>query len=1431
MNFTSYKCLQPVIGGLVLAAALACVAQAATGFYGYQPAPVSFVSGYDEPPITWSVALFSPTADLHGYRFKLSPSCERASFLNQTLTFNSTYLQRGREKKTLVPVTVDVPAYLAYRKEKKVEERFSSLVTRSITRPDQQRRSGGLGISVGLPKRLNKIFGEGGAGLRVSGFRKIMFSGRSQWTDGAESDLYRQSKFPSLSMEQIYRFDINGTIGSKIFVKVSEDSQQDIPLANRLIIRYKGDEDDILKSIEAGNTTLSLPRTRFVGYSQSIRGLFGVKAEAQVGRLTLIGIASQEQGSSERVSISPTGEEDAKYLRDYEYEEGRIFDLGYPEEFDPGDSVIKLFVYEGIDKRQETEDWLAAFLAVDPKSPGRFLGEDADYRNDSKNAVRQIDQTQYLFFSEPQNRKHYVVFNSNRRPGRVVGIYMEILKADGDTAIVGELETPLLLKLIYPASPNPDLRTWGLMWRNCYNIPTGVNAEDIDIKVFKGSRGNEGTANTFEFQEQEGRTQRLIEILGLDQYTDATGEKVPDGRFDERPEVFRPEWGLIIFPHRRPFANEPASVDARGNETIDLVPNVTKIYSYTSPTDKTDASQYYIQKVTKARSKSIRLGRPNIIEGSERVTVNGRPLQKGTDYTINYDFGQIEITADEYQNDPNADVDIQFEYAPFFAVQKKTLLGMRAEYVWSKDLEFGTTFLYKSDKAEDRKPRVGQETARAMVYALDGSWRTQAKFITNLVDALPLVETETPSTFRIEGELAQSLPNPNVDNVAYVDDFEAAQDQLSLGLQRTTWKQASIPATIDTNLVGRGKLLWHAPSKARDVTEIWDIDPKQGEGTIRTLRLVFRPDQTAGVTWAGTMRGFANRIDAKRLQLLELRARVNNNARGKLHIDIGQINEDVTNDGQPNTEDSKFSNSALEEEEDVGLDGLADVDEPGYDPDTLPDPSGDNWFFLGAGKCPLPSDQCREIINEKLWENNDSIYYEWLNGTEGNRSDLSWLGIPDDECLNRGGFQAFDAYFSYVIDFAHLDSFRVEESDKNDWWTYRIPVRDSAAIDTIITTLSPDGPLEPDWDAVYHVRVWFESEPGQVQNDTVEIAAWYFVQSNWQDSVVYGPNPDSTSFFVASVSEEDKTFRPPPGVEPYKDPNYNTTEAQRGLLLKFDDLDGDDTCIARKDLFEADQYTGYRNLEMYVYGGIDPVQAEQIQFFFRLGTSADNFYEQRRPVYHGWDERNHISFDFNDLTALKDAALKGRTRLEYGEIDTLSADGVYRVRGNPNINDIRFFEAGIVNLDSVNAISGELWLDELRVTEVRRDVGTAGRVAFNGTIADLGSYNFSYESTDAFFRGLSSTTRGGSAQNLGSGRTTTRISYGGSVNLDRFLPRSLGARLPVSVSQSKSTETPLLRTSSDIVLPEETRRKERSVSESGSLNISESFSRQGRNPL
>ncbi|HUU46788.1 MAG TPA: hypothetical protein VM118_13745, partial [Acidobacteriota bacterium] len=121
--------------------------------------------------------------------------------------------------------SLDLETYRSFRDLDRVKSGWNSSINALLGKTELQRR-GELRIGLALPSAVESIVGEGGAGLKVSGYRKILFSGRSQWTDKASTATVRQSKFPSLSMEQISKFTVEGTIGSKISVKVDQDSKR-----------------------------------------------------------------------------------------------------------------------------------------------------------------------------------------------------------------------------------------------------------------------------------------------------------------------------------------------------------------------------------------------------------------------------------------------------------------------------------------------------------------------------------------------------------------------------------------------------------------------------------------------------------------------------------------------------------------------------------------------------------------------------------------------------------------------------------------------------------------------------------------------------------------------------------------------------------------------------------------------------------------------------------------------------------------------------------------------------------------------------------------------------------------------------------------------------------------------------------------------------
>jgi Motility related/secretion protein len=1411
----------------------------------------SLIAPWFEPVNEFSAAL-EPRYQMNlGNEKLLTIPDSSCSYDSGSVTFEQEYYRLGKKKYKLIPMTVDARSYSLWRRDWTFNDRMNESLRRNMADPQRAGQRQGLGVNIQLPKRLDKIFGEGGAGLKVSGYQSIEFKGQSSWNDDVGSDQVPKTKFPDLLITQESRIDIAGNIGSKITVKVTQDTQSDIPLANRIQLRYKGDEDDILKVIEAGNTNLSIPSTQFVGYSQNISGLFGIKTEAQIGGLRLVGIASQEQGSSEKTSISPTGEESANYLRDYNYADGRIFDLFRPGEVQPGDSVTKLLIYEQ-EEQADKANRIVANLYVSPNSPDSFKGE-----KQGPIHVLQRNTTEYKFFSDPLNNQHIVVFSYAQSSSRTCGYFAQVVR-NGNVISFGNLKTTgtsdtITLKLlrVRESIASPASETWKLMWRNCYPAPPGVSVSDMEVKIIKGAPDQQGKENPEESQDEGGAANlnNYLAILGLDLHNSVEA-RVPDGKMDQgRREIFWSELGLIIFPNREPFNTDTTFAVDNGLRTPSLRAKVPSIYNYNSATEKTLKTEYYIQIATKTRASIIHLNRSNIIEGSERVIVNGQQLTKGTDYSIEYDFGKITLMSSAAL-DPNATINIDFEYAPFFAVQKKTLMGLRAEYDWSKDFSLGSTVLYKTDKAQDRKPRVGQETTKHVVYTFDADWRLKMPFVTKAINALPLIRTEAPSGLSISAEIAQSRPNPNVDGEAYIDDFEAAVEDISLGTSRTTFQLSSRPLNLDQNFV-RSKLVWFTPVNLPNHGDVYSSEAAPGQGVVRTMKMVFRPKtlDTAWaeivtgadtalspdtiravdtVSWAGITRYFGSRVDAARVQLFEMRAKIGVGMKGRLHFDFGRVSEDLDLYGAP--DGSGFSedidgNKKILDNEDTGLDGKKDnIEDPKKRRAGIVDPNGDNWFFEGSGICPIPGG-CINIP--------DSQKYDWINGTEGNYLANGERGVPDAEALSVDGFKQIDAYFSYVIDFADTGKFAVRNfvvpgselgPEESQWKTYQIPIMDSSFR---FDKVEPSQTDTANWAAVRHVRVWLESTPGQKTNDTLEIADWYFVQSNWQDSLISaGLSDKSTQFRVVSVSEEDNTFDPPPGVEPYKDPTSGVLEPQRGLELKFDDLEYQDTCLAYRDLLSGEMYSGYRRMKMYVHGTFETGDEGKVKFFFRVGRDGNNFYEYQRYVYEGWDARNAVDIDFNELTAFKDAQQKVTPIKEWGKIDAVDTVRGFRVKGNPSITQVQYFAAGVINdKDSLSDLTGSVWMDELRVSEVRRDAGTAGRVSVSGTMADFMSYSFSLVSKDAYFKELSSAPRGGS------GSTTTTLTSSVTMQAHKFLPPSWGASLPISVSYSKTVGTPVLRTNSDIVLPDSVRKAEQSIADNRNFSISESFSNKGKNPL
>lgn len=1385
--------------------------------------------------------------------------------------FSVTYTKLLRDDSKLTPVTSEYSSFLTRRLDSNLSRLKYESARGSLAKLQRNKAGGLFQISIPIPSRaFESIFGEGGASLKVSGYRKISFMGRSSWTDKPQTGFNKQSKFPTLQMEQIYRFDIEGTIGSKISVKVSQDSRNDIPLANKLILRYRGNDDDVLQTIEAGNTTLNLPSTKFLAYSTRVQGLFGIKATAKLADLSITAIASQEKGTTESIEISAGGSASAtRVVKDIQYRKNTIFDLGRkplirsltdyrdePDKYDfaVGDSITKLIVYIDDNTNDDAERFSRQFgiCYIDPTDTTSDDSTGVEWRKEGYFEVMEnID-----YFMNPT--EHYIHFTrSPLTSNDLMAIYMEVYReATGQIDTVGSIADTLRLKLIKPVSiTKANRHVWEYEWKNVYFLGgTNLELSELDVKIFRGTPI--GTAvDPDDLDNQNGVP--YMQILGLDGGNDY-GTGLPDGEIDRVVHVDE-ILGLLFFPTRHPF-NSRFVLDTLGDslvyipsgeipgQFVALQDSIPEIYNNPSPSIVQQSSGYYLAITTTGGGTSeISLNAANIIEGSEVVTWNGQRLTRGKDYRIDTDFGRLTLLDDKY-TDINSNLSIMFEKAPFFSLAKKSLFGTRFEYAPSTDFKAGATVLYKSDKSTNRKPKVGEETSKTLVWDADFRYRFENPVLTKVLNVLPFFSSESPSNMQIAAEVAQSRPNPNVDGQVYIDDFEGSRDNFSLGIFRGTWRHASKPVPIDDSLNIRGKIAWYNPYDQISINEIYpqrDIGTGEQAGT-NILEIQYKPvDQyirqnaddellidTLAVEPAQTWNGFMRNIpegavsQLAHVQLLEMRIQGDV---GIMHIDLGRITEDINGDGVLTNED-KDGFKVLDEGEDVGIDGLPDEQELGYDPDNgVTDPAGDNYYY--------DKDNSNDI-----WR---------INGTEGNGTepniDPDGGYIPDSEDEDNDGFELTNSYFSYKIDLSDSTQFEVVGTrNEYNWRTIRIPLRDPIAIDTIIG--------EPIWEEIQFARIWFDSASAQhLENPyRVRIADIDLVSTTWGDSLFIADSIRSgpVSFDVAVINDEvDERYTSPPDVEGFFDQTRDVVEAEQSLLLSYSNLNARvmvhspdsgfvlaaDTGLAVRKFYRASNFMGYGHLKAFVHGG-DESAEDSVMFFFRVGSQNNFYYEYRTIIKPGWHSENHVDIDFDKITGLKARIIEDYKNGVDSSLARTDESGKYfvKVRSSfrePSLTNIQYFSMGVVNLDTTEAATGEVWIDELRLTDVRDDVGMAASLSLSGNLSDLITYNLSYSNRDAYYRGVSSATKGGAANNLGSGTTKKNYTFSGSLRLEKFFPRSLELRLPISFNWSQSVQEPLLRSGTDITIPEELKKDETSVSVNKGFSVSQSFNKKTKNIL
>ena len=538
-----------------------------------------------------------------------------------------------------------------------------------------------------------------------------------------------------------------------------------------------------------------------------------------------------------------------------------------------------------------------------------------------------------------------------------------------------------------------------------------------------------------------------------------------DGQFDFFPDyTIDLKSGEVIFPTLSPFYKTlQQSPDTTVNPHIPpvsdslIAPNQA-IYTLSKEEAKsqTNPIKFFMGgKATGEASSRYSLGF-NVVEGSVKVFNGSVQLVQGADYTIDYSSGELVITNASVLTS-GANLKITYESNDLFTLASKTLLGTRAEFQINKTSYAGFTLLNLKQQTLNDKVRIGEEPTNNTIMGFDASTDIKTNFVTNLINKIPGYKTKEESLLSLKGEVAFMIPDPNTkksvipgdngESVAYIDDFEGSKKLISLGLNPLSWIVSSIPKDsliypwkyndlVSDSLMNihRSKLEWYNLINDVSVKEVYPERQLGSSQNTALTPLVFKilPDDPGMFTyikksdfdtlqggpqkkWTGVFK-YLNTSQTNLLNenigFIQIWMQVNNNTpiddSAKMIIDLGLISEKIIANRKVPTQQGKSyhtedlnNNGTLDENEDVGLDGIP----TGNNTTT---PGTEQYIFQGKDLGGDPSG------DEFAWTQGSSDYSKF-DGTEGNANLTEGRRIDTEDLNGNGSLDEIDNFFRYEL--------------------------------------------------------------------------------------------------------------------------------------------------------------------------------------------------------------------------------------------------------------------------------------------------------------------------------------------------------------------------------------------------------------------------------
>ncbi|GAA4971780.1 cell surface protein SprA [Algibacter aquimarinus] len=529
--------------------------------------------------------------------------------------------------------------------------------------------------------------------------------------------------------------------------------------------------------------------------------------------------------------------------------------------------------------------------------------------------------------------------------------------------------------------------------------------------------------------------------------------------------------------------------------------------------------------------------------------------------------------------------------------------------------------------------------------------------------------------------------------------------------------------------------------------------------------------------------------------------------------------------------------------QDVGYDGYDDSEEaPSDDPrfsafSSLEDPAKDNYeFFLNA----------EGNIFERYKKYNGiegNTPDTFTNTDRGANTQPDVEDINRDNTMN-----TIDSYFEYELDitrqnlplskadFENLPSTNRLKDFLRDfketprtlpngetrnvrWYQFRIPI--NVPLEKFDDTNFPEykrfGGIT-DFRSIRFTRIYLKEfqQPTVFRFGTLDL-----VRSDWrrytQALDVNDPTPDDpqTDFTVGIIGtlENEGSYDRPPGIEPEQLFNNNTVVPQneQSLVVKVCNLETEDSKAVFKNI--SIDMRQFKRIRMFMHAEDDDVGTltdNELVGFIRMGNDLnENYYQIEIPLQVStsttreglWPEANEINLPIELLGQIKalgiaDGSLSNVDATFYDVINDeaiLASDpfsgyvsGQQRIaiKGNPNFGDVRTLMVGVKNATNRNDLCGEVWFNELRLSDMDNEGGWAAVVSMDTNIADFANISATARQSTS---GFGSIEQGPSQRSLEDVKQYDVVT---NINVGQLLPKKWGLQVPFNYSQSEELVTP-----------------------------------------